>query len=146
MTDQRRRILIVDDYVDSLESWKLFFTMSGFEVLTAVDGEAAVQLVVGQRPDVVVLDLALPILTGVEAARQIRALPGMHRLPLIATTGYSGGNPVQAAQEAGFDRILIKPCDPGLLLAEVERLLAARFSTDGPPAAAPPVAPVIPSS
>ena len=146
MTERRRRILIVDDYLDSLESWKLFFTMSGFEVLTAADGEAGVQLVVGERPDVVVLDLALPILTGVEAARQIRALPGMHRLPLIATTGYSGGNPVEAAQQAGFDRILIKPCDPALLLAEVERLLAARLPTDGPPKATPPVTPATPSS
>jgi CheY-like chemotaxis protein len=131
MTDQRRRILIVDDYVDSLESWALFFTMCGFDVLTAGDGEAAVRIALASRPDVALLDLDLPIMTGVEAARQLRAAPETRTLPLIATTGYSGGTRFHDAESAGFDRILVKPCDPSGLLAEIERLLAARPAPDG---------------
>lgn len=125
MTDQRRRILIVDDYVDSLESWALFFNLSGFEVLTAGDGESAVRIALASRPDIALLDLDLPIMTGVEAARQIRAAAETRDLPLIATTGYSGGTRFHDAESAGFDRILVKPCDPSRLLAEIEQLLAA---------------------
>jgi CheY-like chemotaxis protein len=138
MTDQRRRILIVDDYVDSLESWAMFFTMSGFEVLTAADGQAAVRIALTSQPDVVLLDLDLPIMTGVEAARRLRGTAQTERLPLIATTGYSGGTRYRDAQAAGFDRILVKPCDPAKLLAEIESLLASKAagSPDGgqPPA------------
>ncbi len=141
MTDQRRRILIVDDYVDSLESWALFFTMSGFDVLTAGDGQAAVRIALSSRPDIALLDLDLPIMTGVEAARQLRAAPETRLLPLIATTGYSGGTRFNDAESAGFDRILVKPCDPSRLLAEIEQLLRGRSGPgrdgDGQPAATP---------
>jgi CheY-like chemotaxis protein len=131
MTDQRRRILIVDDYLDSLESWALYFTMCGFEVLTAGDGEAAVRIALESCPDIALLDLDLPIMTGVEAARQLRAAPETRLLPLIATTGYSGGTRFHDAESAGFDRILVKPCDPSKLLAEIEQLLAAKRAPGG---------------
>ena len=131
MTDQRRRILIVDDYVDSLESWALYCNMCGFEVFTAGDGEAAVRVALASRPDIALLDLDLPIMTGVEVARHLRAAPETRLLPLIATTGYSGGSRFQDAESAGFDRIMVKPCDPAKLLAEIEQLLAARKSQDG---------------
>lgn len=131
MTDQRRRILIVDDYLDSLESWALYFTMCGFEVLTAGDGESAVRIALASCPDIALLDLDLPIMTGVEAARQLRAAPETRLLPLIATTGYSGGTRFHDAESAGFDRILVKPCDPSKLLAEIEQLLAAKQARGG---------------
>ena len=126
MTDQRRRILIVDDYLDSLESWALFFNLCGFEVLTAGDGEAAVRLALAHRPDIALLDLDLPLMNGVEAARRLRAAPETRRLPLIATTGYSAGTRCHDAESAGFDRIFVKPCDPTQLLAEIEQLLASQ--------------------
>ena len=141
MTDQRRRILIVDDYVDSLESWALYFTMCGFEVLTAGDGEAAVRIARASRPDIALLDLDLPIMTGVETARQLRAAEETRLLPLIATTGYSGGTRFTDAQSAGFDRILVKPCDPSKLLAEIEQLLAARLASDRSAGGHPPATP-----
>jgi len=131
MTDQRRRILIVDDYLDSLESWALFFNMSGFDVLTAGDGAAAVRIALASLPDIALLDLDLPIMTGVEAARQMRAAPETRLMPLIATTSYSGGTRFRDAESAGFDRILVKPCDPSRLLAEIEQLLGAKAAPGG---------------
>jgi CheY-like chemotaxis protein len=131
MSERPRCVLVVDDYLDSLESWSLFLRMSGFDVLTAGDGASAMQLVATKHPDVVVMDLDLPIVTGVEAARRLRAEPATHHLPLIATTGYSQGPQLDLARQAGFDLVLVKPCDPARLLAEIERLVAPPEAGDG---------------
>ena len=93
MTESRTRILLVDDYPDALETWGLFFELKGYQVLTAGDGQSAVDLAVANRPDVIVMDLDLPVLTGYEAARIIRSLAATSRIPLIAATGYSQGTP-----------------------------------------------------
>jgi CheY-like chemotaxis protein len=126
--EPHRRVLVVDDYVDGLESWSLFLHMSGYQVLTAADGETGVTLASSEHPDVVVMDLDLPKLSGVEAARRLRASPETRDLPLIATTGYSQSRQLDEARAAGFDLVLVKPCDPLRLLAEIERLLLS-----GPP-------------
>ena len=78
-------------------------------------------------PDLVVLDLELPRISGVDVARRLRANPDTQWIPLIAATGYSHTRQLDDARDAGFDRILIKPCDPDVLVEEIERvLLSAR--------------------
>jgi two-component system CheB/CheR fusion protein len=123
MPDAPRRVLLVDDYPDALESWSLFLRVAGYDVCTAADGQTALDLVASDHPDLVVMDLDLPGISGVEAARQLRAAPETRLLPLIAATGYSHAAQLDAAREAGFDLVLVKPCDPTHLLHEIARLI-----------------------
>lgn len=123
MTRHERHILIVDDYPDALEIWALYLRAVGYRVSTAADGYAAVAKAEQLRPDLIVLDLELPGISGFEAARRLRRNPATHDIPLIAATGYSHQRQLTMAREAGFDRIVVKPVDPDCLGRDIERLL-----------------------
>jgi CheY-like chemotaxis protein len=118
-------ILLVDDYLDALEVWDVYLRSAGFNVLTAADGQQAVAMVEAQRPDLVVMDLNLPGLSGIEVARVLRSREETRDLPLIAATGYSYDTETDGGRQAGFDAVIVKPCDPELLVAEIRRLLGA---------------------
>ena len=126
-----RRILLVDDYRDALEVWEWYLRSQGYDVVTASNGYDAVRLAKSTHPDVIVMDLQLPGLSGCDAAREIRTAEPTTEIPLIAATGFSHDRQIAEARAAGFDQIVIKPCDPSELVDEIERLLAARKS--GPP-------------
>jgi CheY-like chemotaxis protein len=119
-------ILIVDDYPDALDVWELYLRASGFEVLRAEDGNAALQCACEKLPDLLVMDLELPGLTGVQVARMLRERSETRHIPLIASTGHSLPAKLDEARRAGFDEILIKPCDPAELVDVIRRHLAAR--------------------
>jgi two-component system cell cycle response regulator len=119
------RILIVDDYVDALPAWEIFLSAEKFEVLTATNGPDALALATRDVPDLVVLDLVLPGLSGWEVASAIRARPETSHIPLVASTGYSDTAHLDRARQAGFDAILVKPCDPLVLVATIRELLAS---------------------
>jgi CheY-like chemotaxis protein len=122
----RPTILLVDDYVDALEVWGLYLRAAGYNVLTASDGLTALSVATDARPDLVVLDLELPGKSGFEVATILRAQSVTRDLPIIAATGYSHARQLDLARKSGFDAILIKPCDPDVLLGEIRRLLARR--------------------
>jgi CheY-like chemotaxis protein len=107
------RVLVVDDYPDTRESLRLLLASWGHEAREAADGVAALRVAGEFRPDVVMLDLALPGADGCEVARGLRKLDLPCRPLLVALTAHSDSRHVQAALEAGFDRFLAKPCDPG---------------------------------
>lgn len=115
------RILLVDDYPDALEMWGLYLRSMGYDVQTADDGLTALEMALAVVPDVIVMDLELPGITGFEAARRLRQHARTARVPLVAATGYSHVKQLDQARSAGFDSIIIKPCDPGTLVAEIER-------------------------
>ena len=119
-------VLIVDDYPDALDVWELYLRASGFEVLTAVDGRQALACASQQLPDIVVMDLEMPELTGFEVARELRMLEATRHIPLIASTGHSHTAQLDEARRSGFDAIIIKPCEPDALVLEIRRLLADR--------------------
>jgi two-component system cell cycle response regulator DivK len=127
-----KRILLVDDYPDALEIWGLYLRSLGYEVETADDGLEAVEKAHARLPDIIVLDLELPGITGFEAAVRLRSAPDTKAIPLIAATGYSHVKQLNQARDAGFDAIVVKPCEPVALVAEIERLLAP----SAPPAGA----------
>jgi CheY-like chemotaxis protein len=131
MPDHAARILLVDDYPDALETWGLYLRTCGFEVITAANGKEAIDAAVSQRPDLIVMDLELPGISGFEAARRLRAMAATSSIPLIAATGYSHRHQLNEAQQAGFDVILVKPCDPGELVAEIQRRLAIVRAAEG---------------
>jgi CheY-like chemotaxis protein len=116
-------VLVVDDYPDALEIWAIYLRSLGYRVSMAADGAEAIEQAERLRPDIIVLDLELPGVSGFEAARRIRSLPETEHIPLIAATGYSHSRQLQLARDAGFDRVVVKPCDPDRLVAEIEELL-----------------------
>jgi CheY-like chemotaxis protein len=121
--DAGKHILIVDDYPDALDIWALYLRSMGYRVSTASDGAAAIAQAERLLPDLIVLDLELPHVSGFDAAKHLRANPATRGIPLIAATGYSHRGQLDRALEAGFDQIVIKPTDPDVLVGEIERLL-----------------------
>jgi CheY-like chemotaxis protein len=117
------RILLVDDYPDALEIWSLYLRSMGYDVVEADDGVKAVAAAHAHKPDVIILDLELPGMTGFEAAVELRHSPETRHIPLIAATGYSHLKQLNQARASGFDSVIVKPCDPATLVSEVERLL-----------------------
>ena len=123
-------VLIVDDYPDALDVWALYLRAEGFTVLTAADGQQALARAHSERPDVVVLDLELPDVSGCDVARELRAAADTCHIPLIAATGCSHSVQLDRARASGFDKVLVKPCDPDDLVSEIRKLVAGRVRPD----------------
>jgi DNA-binding response OmpR family regulator len=117
------RLLIVDDYADVLDVWEVYLRTEGFDVLTAADGQTALDEAIREKPDVIVMDLELPGKSGFEVAHELKARPDTRTIPLIAATGYSHVKQLDLARASGFDAVMVKPCDPQSLVAEIRRLL-----------------------
>lgn len=115
------RILIVDDNRDSAESLSILLQMRGHEVRTAYDGETGLRIAGEFSPDIVLLDIGLPRLSGLEAAQRLRQDLGLHDALLIAMTGYGQEEDKRRSREAGFNAHLVKPVDFGELRALLER-------------------------
>lgn len=124
-------VLIVDDYPDALDVWELYLRSAGFSVLTAADGPSALDTATRERPDVVVMDIELPGMSGFEVARALRAGADTRHIPLIAASGYSHDQQLADARHTGFDAVIVKPCDPGMLVQTIRRLLEP--TSGGPP-------------
>lgn len=118
-----KHILIVDDYPDALDIWTIYLTSMGYRVSTASDGAEAIAQAQRVAPDLIVLDLELPRVSGYEAAAHLRSDPETRHIPLIAATGFSHERQLDRARDAGFDEIVVKPCEPDALIAVIERLL-----------------------
>lgn len=110
----RKRILIADDNEDSLTSLELMLTMMGHEVRTAGDGNEAVELANELHPELVLLDIGMPILNGYEACLQIRGQLWSRKIKpvIVALTGWSHQEAKDKSQSSGFDHHLVKPIDP----------------------------------
>jgi signal transduction histidine kinase/DNA-binding response OmpR family regulator len=119
------RVVVVDDNEDSAEGLAMLLRLEGHDVATAHDGLEAVSVTERFRPEVVLLDIGLPGISGYEAARRIRALPGGRRIRLVALTGWGQQEDRRKSAEAGFDLHLVKPVGPEEL---GEALRAARES------------------
>lgn len=104
-----RRILVVDDNVDAATCLAMLLSVDGHSVATAHDGQAAIDKVKAFHPDVVLLDLGMPLMDGFEAAQKIRRLPGGREIVLAALTGWGQEKDRRRALEAGFDFHLVKP-------------------------------------
>jgi CheY-like chemotaxis protein len=111
----RQRVLVVDDNVDAADSMALILRMSGYEAQCAYDGPSALDAAAQYNPDVVILDIGLPGMTGYEVARKLREQPRFDRMPIIAVTGYGQEDDRNKSKQAGFDHHLIKPVSPEAL-------------------------------
>jgi DNA-binding response OmpR family regulator len=117
------RVLLVDDDARLLHIVSLYLEGQGFEVLTAATGEAAVVLLEGRLPDLVILDIVLPGFDGLDICRRLRALHGAHHLPILVITALTDSDDVEKAMAAGADRVITKPFNLTGLGAAVVALL-----------------------
>jgi CheY-like chemotaxis protein len=119
-----RKVLIVDDFEDNRAMYAEFLRYSGFDVIEASNGAEAIERATAASPDVVVMDLSLPVLDGWEATRRLKADARTRHIPVIALTGHALEGHSQGAREAGCDWFLAKPCLPETLLNTLNDLLS----------------------
>lgn len=126
-------ILIADDTADTRDLYAVYFRSRGFTVLTARDGAEAVDIALEHAPDVIVMDLAMPQLDGLTAARKIKHDPRGRRMRVILLTGYPMTLAARDAEAAGVDRYLTKPCLPEELGRHVNELRRPKLRASTPP-------------
>ena len=122
-------VLVVDDFEDSRAMYAEYLQYQGFRVAEASDGEEALARARELRPDVIVMDLSLPVMDGWEATRQLKASLDTRDVVIIALSGFAESTHASRALEAGCDEFLGKPCPPELLVAKIHehvRRLRAR--------------------
>jgi two-component system cell cycle response regulator DivK len=122
------RILVVEDQPDNRTILRDLLEAAGFVVLEATTGEAGVAMAVAEHPDLILMDIQLPLVDGYEATRRIKAQPGLARVPVIAVTSYALAGDEAKARAAGCDGYVTKPFSPRELLAEVRGQLAVSGS------------------
>jgi two-component system cell cycle response regulator DivK len=120
----RPLVLIVEDQQDLRQLYVEHLTMSGFDVIEAGNGVDAVRSTSALRPDVVLMDLSLPIVDGWEATRRLKADASTAHIPVVALTAHDGSGELQRATDAGCEWFVPKPCPPDALITELRRVLA----------------------
>jgi PAS domain S-box-containing protein len=117
---KRRRILIVDDNQDAAESLAALLEILGHQTIVLHDGPQALNVAASHQPDMVLLDIGLPGMDGIEVARRLRSMPELNGTRFIACTGYGREDDARRIDEAGFHRHLVKPVSA----ADLQRILA----------------------
>jgi two-component system cell cycle response regulator DivK len=120
-----QRVLVVDDDDDSRELCAEYLGVAGFEVLQAENGARALEIAIRRRPDVVVMDLEMPVMGGLEAIRRLREDVRTRAIPLIVLSA-NGDVDHAKAERAGCHTCLVKPCDPD----DLEGLIRALLDTN----------------
>jgi two-component system, cell cycle response regulator DivK len=119
------RILYVEDNDDNVYMLKMRFELlDGFEVLVADNGETGVATAIAEKPDLIVMDLDLPVVDGWEASRRLKGDPATRDIPIIALTAHAMSGSREKALAAGCDEFDTKPVDFDRLLQKIDRLLA----------------------
>jgi two-component system cell cycle response regulator DivK len=118
-----KRILVVEDQEDNRRIVRDLLTSAGFEMIEADDGEKGVAAALRERPDLILMDMQLPVLDGYEATRRIKANPGLKAVPIIAVTSYALSGDEAKVMGAGCDGYVPKPYSPRELLAKIKELL-----------------------
>jgi|SRR5215469_5952864 len=113
-------ILVVEDQEDNRQILRDLLTNAGFDLIEAENGEDAVASAQARRPDLILMDIQLPILDGYEATRRIKANPDLKSIPIIVVTSYALGGDADKARLAGCDDYVAKPFSPRQLLAKIK--------------------------
>jgi two-component system, cell cycle response regulator DivK len=126
--DRRERplVLLVEDQPELRQLYAEHLVLSGFTVIEAADGADAIARTGAHAPDVVLMDLSLPVIDGWEATRRLKADLKTAHIPVVALTAHDGSGELQRATSAGCDWFVPKPCPPDALITEVRRVLGRR--------------------
>jgi two-component system, cell cycle response regulator DivK len=118
-----KTVLLVEDNEDNRAIYALLLAHNGFHVIEADNGNDGVRLARERVPDVILMDISVPVIDGWEATRLIKSDPATQQILVIALTAHALAEHRQRSYAAGCDGYLSKPCEPGTVLREVERLL-----------------------
>jgi len=118
-----KRILVVEDQEDNRQILRDLLASTDYEIVEAENGLEALAAVAKHRPDLILMDIQLPILDGYEATRRIKADPELRSIPIIAVTSYALSGDEAKAREAGCDAYVPKPYSPRQLLAKINEFL-----------------------
>jgi len=124
-----QRILVVEDQPDNRKILRDLLTNANFEVIEAEDGEAGLVAAETHRPDLILMDIQLPLMDGYEATRRIKANPALRAIPIIVITSYALSGDEDKARAAGSDAYFSKPFSPRQLLAKVREYLSPGVPT-----------------
>ena len=117
------KILIVDDEIDIIELLSYNLKKENFTVVAAMNGKEAIQIASKMKPDIILMDVMMPEMDGIEACRQIKALPQLKNTPLIFLTARGEEFSELAGFEAGADDYIIKPIKPRVLISRLKAIL-----------------------
>ena len=120
---ERPRVLVVDDYPDAREMYSEYLEFSGFDVIQAVNGMEALQRAIDAAPDIILMDLSLPVMDGWEATRRLKEDARTNSIPVVALTGHALAGISEGAMKAGCDAFVTKPCLPEDLVKEIRKVL-----------------------
>jgi two-component system cell cycle response regulator DivK len=119
-----KRILVVEDQEDNRQILRDLLGNAGYHMIEAENGQDGVAAATAQRPDLILMDIQLPIMDGYEATRRIKSDPALKAIPIIAVTSYALSGDEAKALAAGCDAYVTKPYSPRQLLAKVKEFLA----------------------
>jgi len=114
-----KRILVVEDQEDNRQILRDLLANAGYDMIEAEDGQQAIVAATEHRPDLILMDIQLPMLDGYEATRRIKADPALSRIPIIVVTSYALSDDEEKARAAGCDAYVAKPYSPRALLAKI---------------------------
>jgi two-component system, cell cycle response regulator DivK len=117
------KLLLVEDNEENRDGLSRHLRRKGFEVAVAVDGQQGVEAALSEAPDLILMDMSLPILDGWEATRRLKAAPETRHIPVIALTAHAMAGDRERALQAGCDEYDTKPIDFVRLLAKIQSLL-----------------------
>jgi two-component system, cell cycle response regulator DivK len=124
-----KRILVIEDQRDDRQILRDLLTSANFEVIEAEDDEAGIAAAAAHRPDLILMDISLPILEGYEATRRLKADAALHGIPVIVLTSHALSGNDDKARAAGCDAYIVKPYSPRQLLAKVREYLSSPAPT-----------------
>jgi len=116
-------ILVVEDQEDNMQILRDMLLAADYEIIEAETGEEALAAVAKRRPDLILMDIQIPIIDGYEATRRIKADPSLRSIPIIAVTSHAIGGGEEKARAAGCDDFVPKPYSPRQLLAKIREYL-----------------------
>jgi two-component system cell cycle response regulator DivK len=119
----RKRILVVEDQEDNRRILRDLLTNAGYEIVQAEDGEEALKIAAAERPNLILMDIQLPVMDGYEATRRLKADPILRVIPIIVITSYALSGDEHKARAAGCDAYVTKPYSPRILLAKIRQYL-----------------------
>jgi len=122
-TVERQRVLVVDDFDDAREMYAEYLEFVGFQVEVACNGVEAVEKAQGVLPDIILMDLSLPVMDGWEATRRLKQDLRTRNIPVMALSGHVLAGNAEQARQAGADEFIAKPCLPQDLEDRIRRML-----------------------
>jgi two-component system cell cycle response regulator DivK len=118
------RILMIEDTEDNRQIVRDLMESVGYDLIEAGDGAAGVAMAAEHKPDLILMDIQLPVMDGYEASRQIKAQPELSHIPIIAVTSYALSGDEAKTRAAGCDGYVAKPFSPRELLAKINEFLS----------------------